>query len=376
VTSFRKLTPAGRGGVALVAIEGPDAAALMERLFRPARAHGLPAADRVATGHLLDPEGEAIDEVLLARAGPETFELGCHGGPAVVERVVAALRAAGARERAEPNDATDRTAAEAQALLPRAPTELGCRVLLAQLGGALARALESACARLDEDPAQARADLEALLATWPLGRALTAPPRVALIGAPNAGKSSLMNALLGHERVIVAPEPGTTRDAVEEVADLDGVPARLVDTAGQHAAAGDEVEAAGIARAREVARDADLRLVVVDVTTADAEGALTLARACATPRVVAFNKVDLRQVAERAPDLAPVLVSARTGEGLPALRAALRAALVGASLETSLETSLDVLVTARQRGLVEGALRALAKGDVERARTCLQAIVG
>lgn len=372
----RRLTPPGRGGVALVALEGPGAAALLAALFRPARGAGLPAAGLVALGHLLDAEAEPIDEVLLACAGPDAFELGCHGGPAVVERVLGALRDAGADER--PSllaDADDRTAAEAQALLQRAPTELGCRVLLAQAGGALARSIDALCARLDEDPGQARLELEALLATWPLGRALTAPPRIALVGAPNAGKSSLMNALLGHARVIVAPEPGTTRDAVEEVADLDGVPARLVDTAGRREAA-DAVEAAGVARALEVARGADLRLVVVDVTTLARapDDALALARACPSPRVVALNKVDLQPGScDAVADLAPVLVSATTGEGLPALRAALRAALVGAGPD---DPARPVLVTARQRGLVEGALRALARGDVERARTCLRAVRG
>lgn len=369
--SFRRLTAAGRGGVALVALDGPESAALVATLFRPARAAGLPAPGRVVTGTLIDAAGQPIDEVVLVRAGPDAFELGCHGGPAVVDRVVAALRAAGAQEGpASADDAAARTVAEAQALLLRAPTELGCRVLLAQIGGALARAVEALEARLDTDPAQARLELEALLATWPLGRALTAPPRVALVGLPNAGKSSLMNALLGHERVIVAPEPGTTRDAVEEVADLDGVPARLVDTAGRRDAQ-DEVEAAGVARAVEVAREADLRLVVLDVTAASAD-ALAVARACAPPRVVALNKIDLRPAGPETADLSPLLVSARTGEGLPALRAALRAALVGPQRPEG----HAVLVTARQRGLVEGALRALGRGDVERTRTCLQAIRG
>jgi tRNA modification GTPase len=359
--------------VALVALDGPESAALVATLFRPARAPGLPAPGRVVTGHLVDAAGQPIDEVVLVRAGPDAFELGCHGGPAVVERVVTALRAAGAQEGPAPTSADDaaaRTVAEAQALLLRAPTELGCRVLLAQIGGALARVVEALEARLDTDPTNARLELEALLATWPLGRALTAPPRVALVGLPNAGKSSLMNALLGHERVIVAPEPGTTRDAVEEVADLDGVPARLVDTAGRREAQ-DEVEAAGVARAVEVAREADLRLVVLDVTAASTD-ALAVARACAPPRVVALNKVDLRPAGPETADLSPLLVSARTGEGLPALRAALRTALVGPQRPEG----HAVLVTARQRGLVEGALRALTRGDAERARTCLQAIRG
>lgn len=371
---LRRLTPRARGGVALLRVEGLGAAVLLARLVR----RPLPAPGRVRTARLVDRDGEDVDDVLVARESDDAFEVGCHGGPAVVEGVVSALRGAGAREVAgEPELAgVDRTQAEARALLARATTELGCRVLLAQAAGALARALDALDARLDADPQGARAALDALVATWPLGRALLEPPRVAIVGLPNAGKSSLMNALLGRERVLVAPEAGTTRDAVEDVADLDGVPARLVDTAGQRDTA-DPLEAEGIARAQAAARGADVRLVVIDAT-GPTPTALSLARAAAPPRLVALNKDDLLDGAARARalevagDLAPLLVSATSAQGLEALRATLRVTLVG-------EARADdgpVLVTVRQLGLAQGALRALARGDLERARTCVRALRG
>lgn len=372
----RRLTPPGRGGVALLAVEGPGAAALLGALF----ARPLPAPGRVAPGALVE-RGEPLDEVLVARAAEDAFEVGCHGGPAVVERVVEALRRAGARaaDGAAPDlrDASDRTAAEAAALLPGARTELGCQALLAQRQGALARAVADLAARLETEPAAALEGVDALLGTWPLGRALLAPPRVALVGLPNAGKSSLLNALLGRARVLVSAEPGTTRDAVEELVDLDGVPARLVDTAGQRETH-DPVEAAGVARASEAARRADLRLVVVDATRPDDPAAQALLGACALPRLVVATKVDLLDDAARAAlrarlaDLAPLLASSVTGEGLPELRAAARAALVGPPRAMD----APLVFTERQRGLLEGARRALLRGAVERARACLGAVAG
>ncbi|MCO5168932.1 MAG: GTP-binding protein [Planctomycetes bacterium] len=369
--------------MALLGLEGPGAAGVVARLLR----RELPATGRVAAGLLVDLAGEPVDEVLVARSAPDAFEVGCHGGPAVVTRVVAALVAAGAREApAAPGGApldltaaTDRPAMEALALLPAALTELGCRVLLAQAHGALARATRDLAARLDAELAAAQAGVDALLATWPLGRALTAPPSVVLVGAVNAGKSSLLNALLGHERVLVSPEPGTTRDAVEEVAVLDGVPARVSDTAGQREAR-DPVEAAGVSRAVAVAAGADLRVAVVDAALAGADlrEALARARAAAPPRMVALTKADLLDAAiraavlEAAADLAPTLVSARSGEGVAALRGRLRRALTGPPLADD----APVLFTSRQQGLAAGAARALHRGDLTRARACLGALAG
>lgn len=347
----RRLTPPGRGGVALVALEGPGAAALLAgALSRP-----LPAVGGVVVGRLLDHAGAPVDEVLVARGGDEAFEVGCHGGPAVVDAVLDALRARGAGDGAAPPD-EDRLAAEARALLPRATTALGAKVLLS---GALGRAVRALLARAsgDGDP---RPGLERLLATAPLGRALLAPPRVAVVGPPNAGKSSLVNALVGRERAIVDAAAGTTRDALEVPVDLDGVPALLVDTAGDREAE-DPVERAGVARAREVGATAALRLVVVD-------GLTGVELPAADPKLVVRTKRDLTGAGD---------LSSTTGEGLDALRAELRRALVGEAPRDADDVSdLAVLVTPRQVGLVEGALRALGSARPDKALTCLRALVG
>lgn len=349
----RRLTPAGRGGVALVALEGPGAAALLAgALSRP-----LPAVGGVVVGRLLDLAGAPVDEVLVARGGDEAFEVGCHGGPAVVDAVLEALRARGAGDGAPRDD--DRVVAEARAALPRATTALGAKLVLAQLAGALTRAARGLLSALEAGD-EPRAGLERLLATAPLGRALVAPPRVAVVGPPNAGKSSLVNALVGRERAIVDAAAGTTRDALEAPLDLDGVPVLLVDTAGEREAS-DPVERAGVARAREVGAAAALRLVVVD-------GLTGVELPAADPRLVVRTKRDLTGAGD---------LSSTTGEGLDDLRRALRRALVGeAPGEADDVSDLPVLLTPRQVGLVEGALRALGAGRPDKATTCLRALVG
>lgn len=366
-----RLTPAGAGGVALVRVEGSGAAARLERHFVRARGGGLPSVARATLGRIEDAEGSPIDEVVLVRTGPEAFELGCHGGPGVVAEVVRVLGGPGpGGDRSDPSTALDRVQAEAWAALPAAGTELACQVLLAQIGGAWTAAVARACDLLATDPDRARTCLEQLSGTEPLGRALLVPPRVVLSGLPNAGKSSLMNALLARERVIVSDEPGTTRDVVEEVCELDGVPVRLVDTAGLRDDSPDPLEAEGVARARRHAGQAACRVVVVD-GAALSPAALELARGTPEPRLVALNKLDLLAAPPRLEGLVSVPVSALRGDGIEALRARLRELLVG-----SPDVSGPVVFTPRQAGLVAGALRAVDRGDRERAAGCLRAIRG
>ena len=370
---IRQLTPGGPGGVALLACAGPGAAKVLECVFVSTRGRGLPGIGRVALGHIIDAEGRQIDEVLLARAGPDAFEIGCHGGPAVVEEVAFVLRAAGACGEGAADGILDRVQHEARVALPSATTELACQILLRQLAGALSASVASLQSSAATDADAAASGLKRLLETARLGRSVFAPPRVAVVGPPNAGKSSLTNALLGRDRVIVAAEPGTTRDAVADTAELNGVPAVLVDTAGQRAT-DDLLEAAGIARAEAAAREADLRLVVIDASDVTPE-AVDLARAATKPRVIALNKVDLLDPAAiqraRAALDSPVEVSAVTLAGLDALTTALRSALVGDPTDDG-----PVLFTPRQVGLVEGALQALEKGEVDRAAHCLKAVLG
>ena len=258
--------------------------------------------------HLVDRDADApIDEALCAvmRAprsytGEDVVELSCHGGPALLAMVVERLCRAGARlaapgeftRRAFVNGRLDLAHAEAVALLISARTAravtLAARALDGELGTRI-RALHEALldlvaaleVRLDfpdddvgTDPASARArangiigDVDALVRAARRGRLVHDGITVALIGRPNAGKSSLLNALLGHDRAIVSPTPGTTRDIVEGTVDIAGVPVRLLDTAGL-AIPGDEIEAEGMKRTRRALEESDVAVLVIDGSAA------------------------------------------------------------------------------------------------------------
>ncbi|MGE0709894.1 MAG: GTPase [Planctomycetota bacterium] len=363
---YRWLTPPGAAALALLELEGEGARAWLEARFRPQRAARapLPPLGTVTLGELRDPDGEALDQVLLARTAPSRFELSCHGGAGVRRALERALSAAGGRELArEMATAADRVAAEAWAALPTARTELGCQVLLRQAQGALAAGLDPIRAAIaaGELPS-ATASLARLAATLRLGRALLDPPRVALLGAPNAGKSTLLNALVGRARALVSPAPGTTRDLVEAEAELAGLPVRLIDTAGQRET-GDPLEAAGVDLARAAGGEAALRLWVIDSTGPAPSPPPEL------EALVVWNKQDRPGAAP--PPAGAYPVSALTGAGLPALGDAIRRDLVG-----EVDPSGPVLFTLRQAGLVTGALRALEAGAPPRAARCLHALLG
>jgi len=366
--TFRLLTPPGPGAIALFEVRGAGASELLGAAF----AGRFPRLGRVSVGELRDAGGQAVDEVVLARDSTDEalFTLSSHGGLGVVAAIRQLLGRAGATEGVPPGAAEGRRCeAEAEALLPEARTDLACQVLLLQLQGALRAEVEQLAA--DPEP-QA---LARLLVTSQLGRRLTQPARIALWGAPNAGKSSLLNVLLGRERVLVAELAGTTRDAVEVELSLGGVPVSLVDTAGQRQGAG-ALEAQGIALARAEGAQADLRLVVVDGSRDEG------APPAAEPKLVVWNKQDLPGWRE-APTGALGL-SAATGAGVSELRAALRRALLGPASELPLARGElpregrggAVVFTPRQAGLVAGALGALERGDRGRASHCLRAILG
>ncbi len=347
------LTPEGRGGIALLEVEG--GARVLARLFR----RPLPALQCLALGELADDRG-TIDEVLVARTAEDRFEIGCHGGPAVARRALAAFVEAGAVEGAASTGGASPVAREARELLPRAETELAAKVLLAGLSGALAAQLE----RLEPT----EAGLAALVESARLGIACARPRRVVLAGRPNAGKSTLFNALLGRDRAIVSPEPGTTRDAIEEPCSIDGLPVLLADLAGTRESA-DEVEQAGVARGLERASAADLVLVVVDASAPweklpvqPGRGIVVLAK---RDLLTTEGRAHLRhRIARDLPEgLAAVEVSAKTGTGLAALKAAIVRELAG-----SVELGRPVLFTERQRALAERALDRARAGDTVAAR--------
>ncbi len=380
-------TPPGRGGIGIVRLSGPEAVSIASGLVRLALP---PEHARARFGRVLDPRWNAsredaapgnvplsIDEaVVTAFLAPQSYtgedvaEIAAHGSPVVLEALLAGALRAGARL-AEPGEFTQRaflagkldlTQAEAVHDLIAARTLEQARAAAAQMGGALSRRLapikeklvhlvalleagmDFASGEMDDvsvvPPGTIRAEiagvyrgLEVLANSFHGGALLRSGATLALVGRPNAGKSSLFNRLLGRPRAIVTPVPGTTRDTVEEGWSIGGVPVRLVDTAGLRLggeAAADEAEQLGIERSREALADADLVLLVHDATlpVSPEEGALA-AELAQRPHLLVRNKLDL--VAEVAmghlPESAQVDrsidVSALTGAGVEALQTAI-----------------------------------------------------
>ena len=290
--------------IGVVRISGPDCFAACGRVFRSARPFGELEARRMVLGEFLDREGRVLDRGLAVRfpgprsyTGEDSAEFHCHGSPVVLREVLAALFAAGARQagpgeftkRAFLNGRLDLTQAEAVIDLIDAETAAAARNAAAQLDGGLRRALEPIQEALlditsrfyavvdypDEDIQDAGPEeiaaalrqagdaLTALLSTCKRGKVLKRGVRTAIVGLPNAGKSSLLNALAGYERAIVTDIPGTTRDTVEESVLCGGVLLRLIDTAGLRETE-DAVEKLGVERSRKAMEEAELILLVRD----------------------------------------------------------------------------------------------------------------
>lgn len=319
-------TPPGTGALALIRMSGPEAIAIARRCMG-----GTPFEVRRATlRRVTDAEGKPIDQVVATCfAGPasftgeETVEISCHGGLLVTRRLLSRLLEEGARpaepgefsQRAFLNGKLDLTQAEAVMDVISAESDLALRAAQNQLEGAIGRRVGSAAEALvrltahveahidfpDEDISpdttqQLLANLTAireqladLLDTADQGRLLREGVRTAIVGRPNAGKSSLLNALLGHERAIVSSVAGTTRDTIEENVHLGGLCLRLIDTAGLHDS-GDAIERAGMERSLRAEAEADLVLEVADASLAPDRLDLPETRAL---RLLILNKADL-----------------------------------------------------------------------------------
>lgn len=326
-TIFAPATAPGRAALAVVRLSGPGSGKALRAL-----AGRLPAARRASVRTLRGPDGEVIDEAVAtwfpgpaSYTGEDCVELSLHGGPAVVEAVIERLAGIGLRladpgeftRRAFQNGKLDLAQAEAVADLIDAETKAQASQALAQLGGALSRryeawrdmliealaVLEAAVDFPDEDlPADVAArarpvlkqllgEIDAALGDEARGRRVREGFRVALVGAPNAGKSSLLNALAGRDAAIVTPTPGTTRDVIEVPMVLAGYRVLLADTAGVRDTEHD-IEAEGVRRARAWATEADLRLWIVDASASD--GAWRFAEDLVEPDdLLILNKTDL-----------------------------------------------------------------------------------
>lgn len=396
-------TPPGHGGVGIVRLSGPQAKDVGRRLFAPSSPNFSDFTPRLLHhGSVLDsmPEGPVLDEVLLvwfpgprSYTGEDVIEINCHGGPAVVGAILEAALRCGCRlaepgeftKRAFLNGRLDLAQAEAVAEIIAAPSKQGLRLAQAKLSGRLGERirdlrkgllelkqlfclaldfpeedLEEASPRQFEDLlAPAMTSIRELLAAHERARAWREGALAVLAGLVNAGKSSLLNALLGFERAIVTPAPGTTRDYLEEPLLLDGLPVRLVDTAGLRES-GDIVERHGIARSRDLAGQADLVLLVHDASLPLQEEERELLASLPPERVlVLLNKCDLAvDSATLTEELAALnmeqlRVSATTGMGLEEMARRLRERLAHAPPGEELAPNL------RQSQALESALREL-----------------
>ncbi len=381
-TIFALASGAGRGAVAMLRISGAESFGAIQKL-----AMRVPPARHLAVRALHNAAGEVLDRAVVvwlpgpgSYTGEDSAEIHVHGGPAVLRAVSEALIAAGCRA-AEPGEFTRRAflngrmdllEAEGVADLVAAETEGQRRQALRQLAGGASQHLTAWAERLrrvlawqealidfpDEDlppevaeqltseVAALRAEIEIAAEESRSGVRLRDGLVFAVTGAPNVGKSSLVNALAGRDVAIVAPSPGTTRDALEVAVELCGVPVTLVDTAGLRNAL-DPVEAEGVRRARARAKAADLVVEIVDSAAPPVEPAIAGAMRLA-------NKVDLA-----APPAGVLGVSALTGDGLEQVREALAAAAIRL---TEVRGSA-VLSRARHIGALTEATEALRRSE-------------
>ena len=358
-------TPPGEGALAVIRISGAKAIEVADTIFRGKAIPSQAEERRVLSGRIVDSAAEVLDEVLLTTfrnprsyTGEDLVEISGHGGPVVSSRVLAAVLAAGARmarpgeftERAFLNGKLDLTRAEAVMDLIGAQTEKAAKAAAGQLEGRLGTAINGLRAQILEAVAHLEAfidfpeegidpetgeslrrrmesvgsRLEGLLATADEGRLLREGITLALCGAPNAGKSSLLNRLLGFDRAIVSEIAGTTRDTIEESASLGGYPFRMIDTAGLRETE-DPVEREGVERARRAAGDADLRIHLVDASE-QRDPVETLF----PDELVVLNKVDLLSDRAGLPIVSSgIPISCRTGEGIEALVAAILTKVTG-----------------------------------------------
>ncbi|MGH8024709.1 MAG: tRNA uridine-5-carboxymethylaminomethyl(34) synthesis GTPase MnmE [Limisphaerales bacterium] len=397
-------TPLGEGGLAVLRISGPAAIAIADKLFSGKTRPSTAQSHVLHFGKILR-DGKTIDEVLLAvlRAprtftGEDTVEISCHGGILPAKLILDAVLEQGSRladpgeftRRAFLNGRIDLAQAEAVADLIHSRTELALAAANEQLAGHLSRRInrlrddlldilahveahidfpeediapetrEQLIGRLD----QGLAFIEQLLRTANEGQILRRGIRAAIVGLPNSGKSSLLNQLLGRDRAIVSPIPGTTRDTIEETANVRGLPVVFIDTAGLREAR-DEIEVEGIRRSRQSLARAEIILHVLDANrplTGEEENYLR--EFAGKKRILIRNKIDLPIYCELPPGTTVSDVSCVTGQGIESLKDAIKALVWSGEIKAEM---LQVMINSRHQDALNRA-RAAALRTLEAMR--------
>lgn len=404
-------TPFGTSGIGIVRMSGPEAFNIAEGIFSSNKAFREIGSHTVTHGKIVDPANDRmLDDVLLIKmAAPNTFtaedvvEINCHGGITVLKTVLALLLRQGARaagpgeftKRAFINGRMDLTQAEAVIDLINAKTDEGSRAAAAQLEGRLSKQIRDARRKLIELIAHIEAvveypeyDIEEVTGDsvsegvrivrdkllkitegYEKGRLIREGITAAIIGKPNAGKSSLLNVLSGSSKAIVTDVPGTTRDIIEEYVNVRGIPVRFLDTAGIRSTV-DPVESIGVERAKKAALEAGLVILVLDAQTGLlAEDMDIILSMKDKKRIILINKTDKAHDDEIADmklrlrqhsDIPVVVASMLDGTGMEELLNTLEEIL----LEGVTDTSNEVLITnVRHRQLLENATGSLEQAE-------------
>jgi len=404
-------TPLGIGGIGIIRLSGPRSWPIARKLFIPHRPASRIKTHHLYLGRILDPTShQSLDEVFLSyMAAPKTYtredlvEINCHSGPLVLKKILNLVLSQGARL-AEPGEFTLRAFLNGRIDLTQAEGVI--ELLQAQSDQALVQAnkllkgelqeklvviqdellsllaqLEAAIDFPEEEleiispqawnqqlDQQAIQPLEILIQAYEDGRIFREGINLVIVGKPNVGKSSLLNRLLQEERAIVTAIPGTTRDTIEEPLTIQGLPFRLIDTAGIHRAR-EEVEQAGIARSRQKMTEAHLVLLLLDRSSPLDEKDLALYEEIKDqPHFIILNKMDLpaglkeQELLRTFPHDRRLTLSARTGEGLEALK---NQVVEWFQKDHPLETAPALVPTLRQKIILEKAREALQEAHRE-----------
>ncbi|MEI8172200.1 MAG: tRNA uridine-5-carboxymethylaminomethyl(34) synthesis GTPase MnmE [Deltaproteobacteria bacterium] len=431
-------TPPGMGGIGIIRVSGPKSKDIARLLFRPSTKTDVFKTHHLYHGDLVTPEtGRVIDEVLVSlfskphsHTGEDTLEINCHGGTVILQTVLTEVIRAGARlaepgeftKRAFLNNRIDLSRAEAVFDMITAKTETGLELAVSQFKGNLAgkigaihcavvdilATLEASIDFSDDDVDVMDAsgiadtlqsivhDLHALASTYREGKIFKDGVSAVITGRPNVGKSSLLNRLLGEKRAIVTPVPGTTRDFIEEMINIGGIPVRLTDTAGIRKPE-NFIEEEGIRLVREKLAAADIVIVVLDGSEALKSDDIKLIKENLTKKLLpVVNKTDLPRVLDDK-DLKrllpgevppPLEISAKFGDGIPELKDSIRSLVLSGPVDhapdyivtnirhkTAIEKTSTLLIKAGDT-ILAGLSPEFAAFDVREALDCLDEITG